>query len=271
MPEGDTIHRLAGRLHAALAGRVVRRMHADAPRLAGADLVGRRVEAVRAHGKHLLMHFQGGGVLHSHMRMRGRWSVRRGGLGGRPRRRVEVLLEFDGVSACCENAPLVEYVNDLNQATWLGDLLKREGKLPPDPLADDFESRIDEAISRLRRPPALTIEEAIMDQTRVAGIGNEYKSELLFIARLDPSLPVDEVTDDALRELLTSARSWMRRNLVTGGRRRTRHGGGPPGWVYGRTGQRCLVCDARIVRTGRERSGRSTYACPECQVSRTKG
>ena len=268
VPEGDTIHRLAGRLGRALEGRVVRKVEGDARSVRRERIAGRRVERVWAHGKHLLIELDDGSALHTHQRMKGRWRVQP--LESPPRGRVEVALHTDDSIAYCVDAPLVEWIPDLRRASWLGDALRAEGQLPPDILADDFDERLEEAVARLRAGADVGLGEALMDQRRVAGIGNEYKSELLFIARLDPFAPVSTVPTDALREVLMSARKWMKRNLLRGGPRRTRIGEGPRVWVYRRSGERCLVCDERIIRVGPERGGRSTYHCPSCQRARTE-
>jgi endonuclease-8 len=105
-----------------------------------------------------------------------------------------------------------------------------------------------------------------MDQRNCAGIGNVFKSEVLFIRRIHPCTAVGALTDADLEGLLAESVKWMRRNLVAG-RRRTRWGARPNQWVYGKAGQRCGVCDGKITRIRQGRQNRSTYLCPTCQAA----
>ena len=136
--------------------------------------------------------------------------------------------------------------------------------LGPDVLSECLP--LDEIILRFRAFPELPIGVAVMDQRLCTGIGNIYKSELLFMEGIDPRHPVGRLTDDQLRRLMTQCRTWMRRNLGRG-RRRTRWEPGPSHWVYGRSGEHCLRCDQLVHMVRQGQSGRSTYFCSSCQVS----
>lgn len=251
MPEGDTIFRAAQRLHQVMAGREVSRFEASASKLLNVDRVGRTVVGVRARGKHLLMDFDDGMILHSHLRMRGRWRVIRRWTSPIGRSSVVMALGKSMV---------------LGVDLAIAELLKRESASPllarlgPDLLATEFDA--DEALRRIRGVDALPIGVALMRQDVVGGIGNVYKSELLFLAKLDPFAPVSEVSDDALTALFADARRLMKRNLGTSMRTtRKRYEGRL--WVYGRSTELCRTCGEPVAMKKQE--GRSTYFCASCQ------
>jgi endonuclease VIII len=255
MPEGDTILRAARVLHRALAGRAVVRF--DSHLVDGQDLAGDRVAAVEARGKYLLVRFQGGRVLVTHMKMTGSWHIYR--TGERWRRgatRARAVIETDAFVAVCFDAPVVRLQSARKAAR---DLLG----LGPDILSDAWDAAL--AIARMRAEPRLSIGEALLAQRLVAGIGNVYKSEALYVARLDPRVAVADLTDDRLARVLAEARRLMRANLGPGPRR-TR-GGRAPYWVYARGEAPCLTCATPIARIYQGPLGarRSTYFCPRCQ------
>ncbi|HEY8945497.1 MAG TPA: zinc finger domain-containing protein, partial [Polyangiaceae bacterium] len=123
-----------------------------------------------------------------------------------------------------------------------------------------------EILRRLNDRGAVPIGSALMDQETLAGIGNVYKSETLFLAELSPFVAVREVPHDKLIQVVELARKLMRRNL--GPSRRTTPAGriAAPYWVYERSGEPCLRCGARILMKRQEPLARSTYYCPECQL-----
>ena len=285
MPEGDTILRAARTLSLALAGKTVARVASPLPAIADAGLVGRRVDAVTAHGKNLLVRFDDGRTLHTHMRMTGSWHLYRPGEPWRKSAQgARVVLEVmprDGASqasappsrggktdadggfvAVCFSAPVVRLL-----AADLGDV--ELGRLGPDILAPTFDEA--EAHARLRALGACPIGEALLVQSAVAGIGNIYKSESLFAQRLDPWAPVARLEDAALAAVVAEARRLMQRNVVPGQRMRTTttsHVGGPRYAVYGRSGLPCTTCGARIAMRRQGTALRSTYYCPTCQAPR---
>ena len=263
MPEGDTIFRTATVLREALAGRTVTHAQANArpglrrvPDLSRVE--GRRIETVEARGKHLLIGFEGGLTLRTHLRMSGSWHrYAPGEAWRRPKRQATVVLETASSVAVCFNAPVAELLDEraLERSAPLS-------TLGPDLLSNDFETEV--AVARLRERDATPLGEALLDQRAVAGIGNVYKSELAFLAGRDPFAPLSALDDDALLELLADARRLLRAN-VRGGARSTRPGGGL--WVYGRAGRPCRRCGTliRVRRQGEQ--GRLTYWCPRCQAA----
>jgi len=259
MPEGDTLFRTAIVLNRALAGGVVTRFEAAGPAVAGAPLIGRTVTGVSARGKNLLINFDDGSALHSHLRMEGSWHVYRPGEPWqKPERQARAVLGTERYVAVCFNAPVVEWLT----ATGLA---RHEGLagLGPDLLAPDFDES--EAIKRLRSRNNQPIGEAIMRQDTVAGIGNVYKSEVLFLCGLNPFGPVSGLTDEALRGVVERARRLMKANLGGGDRVTRFRSDGARQWVYGRQDELCLKCGTRIQMRRQGEDGRSTYWCPACQ------
>lgn len=214
---------------------------------------------VEARGKHLLMWFSGGTVLHSHMGMTGAWHIYRPGtVWQKPEQYCRLHLRLRGVDLVLFSPKLIEALPEA--ALPRHPLLARLGPdlLSPSPdLAD--------ACRRLGQHAEVALGIALMNQQLVAGIGNVYKSELLFIERLSPFAPVMSLTGDQMQKVLERARFLMRRNL-DGSPRRTRYTTrGPRLWVYNRHRQACFVCGDPIARTLQGDAGRSTYWCPTCQ------
>ena len=262
MPEGDTIHRAAARLHAALAGQTVLRSDVRVPRFATADLGGKRVDEVVAIGKHLLMRI-GAVTVHSHLKMEGVWHLMR--LGERWRRpafEARMVLE----TTAAEGAPWQAVGFALGEL----ELVARDaeddvvGYLGPDPLGPDFDR--DEALRRLTSDPDRPIGLALLDQRNVAGFGNDYRNELLFLRGVLPETPVGAVDATAALDLgvrLIRANRDRDERTTTGNTRR-----GERLWVAHRDGQPCRRCGTRIRRglLGDDAlTERITWFCPSCQ------
>ena len=262
MPEGDTIWRAARALDAALAGRTLTGFSSSLPAVVATarrfGLVGRPVAGVEAKGKHLLVRFGGGTVLHTHQGMTGSWHLyRRGSRWRQAPHLARVVLEAGEIVAVCFRAPRVELLPAAEAARH--EVLVRLG---PDVMAEGFDAA--EARARLRAAGDLPIGAALLDQSRVAGVGNVYKSEALFLCGLSPFTPASRLDDRALDRLVATARRQMRRNLDAVSRRTT-HLAAARHWVYRRSGQPCLRCGATIERRVQGDPPRSTYFCPRCQ------
>jgi endonuclease-8 len=272
MPEGDTLHRTADGLRPHLVGRTVTAARTAGPgalpqvgRVEGASVTG--VEAV---GKNLLIRFDNGLELRTHLRMSGSWHrYRPGERWRRPPGRARLVLEVPGAVAVCFDAPVVELLE--TRAEGLHPALAALG---PDLLAPDFEpDGAVEAVRRLRDPARAerSIGEALLDQRALAGIGNVYKSETLFIERLDPRAPVGDLSVEALERLVATARRLLLANADRrGGAERITTGGHPaadgPLWVYGRAGRPCRRCGTLIARRSQgSELPRLTFWCPRCQ------
>ena len=267
MPEGDTIAKSARTLAGALVGRTVTEFRSTVPAAASAarrlGIVGSDVAAVEAQGKHLLMRFSSGAVLRTHLQMTGSWHLyRAGSRWQKPERYARAVVVAGDVLAVCFSTPVVELLTEQQLATH--PILRRLG---PDLLAEDYDEA--GAFARLRARADEEVAVALLDQSVVAGIGNVYKSEILFLNGADPFARVATLDDGLLRELLRTARREMQLTVAGGGERRTNHAlGSGPLWVYGRDGQPCLRCGTPIRRALQGEQRRSTYWCPRCQPPR---
>jgi endonuclease-8 len=259
VPEGDTVWLTARRLRQALAGRTLVTADLRIPQLATCDLRGDTVDDVLARGKHLLVRLRSGRTLHSHLRMDGSWYVGRAGQTGRahPAHMIRVLLGNDDWLATGYR------IHDL-QLVPTADEPRLVGHLGPDLLGSDWDAV--EALRRLCELPQRSIGEALLDQRNLAGVGNLYKNEVLFIERVDPWAPVGEVPD--LPRVLRTVRRLMLANREHPEQSTTGlTGRGRDHWVYERAGQPCLRCRTPIRRQeqGEPPRQRSTYWCPSCQ------
>ena len=263
MPEGDTLFKTATRLRPALQGHRLTRF--EAPRLVGgAPELGERIEKVEARGKHLLIHFERGLVLRTHLRMTGSWHVYREREQWRkPAYLARAVVGADsGWVGVCFQAPVVEtyHVRGAQPASLagLGPDLCHAGSLDGDVLDD-----IVERSHRLASTEA-SLGEALLDQRIAAGIGNVYKSEACFAAGVDPGTALADVPDDARRRVWAIAARQLQANLDAPERRT--HPAGLA--VYGRRGQPCHRCGTPILmaRQGAD-PPRSTYWCPACQAA----
>ena len=222
-------------------------------------LTGHCLQQAEARGKHLLLDFDNKLSVHSHLGMTGSWHIYpRGERWRKPAQRAALALRFDTHDLVCFSPKLIEL--DSTSRIHRNPFLTGLG---PDLLAERFDEQ--EALRRLRRHHHLPIGEALMAQQLVAGIGNVYKSEILFMHRIDPFSPVSELDDETLLSCLHSARRYLRRNLE--GRRRKFRGSthGDRLWTYRRRGMPCLECGTPIRMRRQGETARSTYYCPRCQ------
>ena len=243
MPEGDTIHRAARRLQPLVGETLeVETPHPRAAATGVADqLDGRRLEGVEAVGKNLVLRFEGGLVLRSHLRMTGRWTMR--DRGATSRGRPWLVLRGSAREAVLWGGPVLE----LNA--------RAVRRLGPDILADPPD--LDAMVAGFRRADqGRAIGEALLDQRLVAGVGNVWKAESLWHARVSPWRPLGELTDAELREVLAHAARLMRGSLESGREARA---------IYrARRPPVPAVPDARRGR-GQGDDNRTTYWCPTCQ------
>ncbi|HKC27877.1 MAG TPA: DNA-formamidopyrimidine glycosylase family protein [Jatrophihabitans sp.] len=260
MPEGDTVWLTARRLHQALSGRPLKISDFRVPALATVDLRGRTVTEVLARGKHILARLDDDLTVHSHLRMDGAWYVTRAD-GPAPRRHPQHMIR-----ALLGNAEWVATgyrVHDL-RVVPRADEPALVGHLGPDLLGPDWDPLA--AIANLRAQPDVAVGEALLDQRNLAGIGNLYKSEVLFIERVHPWTPVRNVAP--LEEIVRTAQRLLRANRDHPEQSTTGLlGRGQQHWVYERAGQPCLRCRTPIRRAeqGVPPRARSTYWCPNCQ------
>src|SRR4051794_22616941 len=254
MPEGDTLARTAAGLRPYLVGRRITAATAPAPGPRAERLGGSTVTAVEAAGKNLLIRFDNGLEVRTHLRMTGSWHrYRPGEAWRRPRSRARLVLEVPGAVAVCFDAPTVELFEQRTEA-----LHPSLSQLGPDLLKEPFDA--DEAVRRLRSRErvGVPVARAVLGQRARAGIGNEVKNETLWVARRSPWTPVAEVPDDELRRMIEIAREQLRIGVATG--RRPRH-------IYDTAGRPCPRCGT-LIRVVEQASDlpRLTYWCPACQA-----
>jgi endonuclease VIII len=264
MPEGDTIHRIAATLRASLGEGTVT-VFETAPYVRGPrPEVGEALDSIAARGKHVLMRFERGATLHSHLGMGGTWRVFAPANGarphaGRPGAGVVVRVETARAAAVCANTAAVELLDDAS--------VRRHpvlSALGPD--LCDPEVDLDEALRRMDAlmDPATPIGEALLDQRVAAGIGNVYRSEALWAVRVDPFVAVANVPAATRRDLLVAASRLLRENLVRDGPRRTVAEGLA---VYERGGRRCGRCEATVTSRRLGDRARTVWWCPVCQTA----
>jgi endonuclease-8 len=262
MPEGDTLHRTAAGLAPHLVGRTVgaARVRAGGPQVQ--RVVGAAVTGVEAVGKNLLIRFDNGLELRTHMRMNGSWHrYRPGERWRRPPARAVLVLEVPGAVAVCFDAPVVELFEARAEA-----IHPTMSRLGPDLPAPDWGPDLAAAaLARLRDPAraAMTISSALLDQRALAGIGNIWRNETLFQERVDPWARVGDLDDETLRRLIATAHRLLRASVDTAP-------GGSPMWVYRRAGRPCRRCGT-LVRSAQQDPAiaRTTYWCPACQREQT--
>jgi endonuclease-8 len=274
MPEGDSIFRAARNMHRVLAGHPVTnfetayahldRVDVDAP------IAGRTIERVAAAGKHHLIVFTGDLILRTHMRMNGSWHLyRHGERWRRGPQAMRVRVDTAGWVAVAFDVPVAEFVTARELATR-----DPVAKLGPDLLGREFDR--DEAVRRLAAGAHQPIAMSLLDQRLVAGIGNIYKSEVLFLAGVHPFVPSSAVPKAALERLLDLARGLLQDNVVAGSLSRIQtyrnlrmtnpaSGHDESLWVYGRAGKPCRRCGTPIEMQKMGLEARPTFWCPSCQ------
>lgn len=263
MPEGDTVHRLAARLRAALDGRVLTVGRLNVPAHAAENLAGRTVLRHRTHGKHLLTDFDDGSTLHTHLKMSGSWTVTTPGkrLPTRVQPDVRVVLRtVEDRTAYGLTLPVVQF------AATQFDARHFTAHLGPDPLREDFDPAT--AAANIAGQGERPIVSTLLDQRVIAGPGNLWANEICFLRGLYPWRPANSVDGPPLVALLVramthSATTPGAMQVTTGDTRR-----GRTHWVAGRAGKPCLRCRTTIAvvpEVPGEPYARRTWWCPSCQ------
>ena len=249
----------AQRMQTALAGATLRRGEFRLPQLAALDLAGVTVREVVPRGKHLMIRLADDRTLRTHFRMDGSWHIYRPGTTwrGGPAYDIRVVLATDDWECVGYRLHDVEIVPTADEGRLVG-------HLGPDVLGPDWD--LDEALRRLREQPEEQVGVAILDQRNLAGIGNLYKVETLFLCGVHPWARVGDVQN--LEAVVTRARTLMLANrhhpeqTTTGIPRR-----GEDHWVAGRKGKPCRRCRTPILlgEQGPSTQERVTWWCPTCQ------
>ena len=260
MPEGDTIHRVATTLRAALVGHQLTRV--ELPRTPRPHPgPGARISGVEARGKHLLVHVDDGLTIHTHLRMTGAWHLYRPGERWRkPARAARVVLAVERALAVCFAAPVVEVLDARG--------LQRHPSLRalgPDLCDPDVD--LDDALRRLRQLPGpdTTIGEALLDQRIACGVGNVYRCDVLFLHGIDPATPSRHLDAATGHALLADASALLRANLHTAARTTAPEAGEGATWVHGRGSEPCRRCGTPIEVGRLGEQARYVYRCPSCQ------
>ena len=274
MPEGDTIYRAARALGQALEGKVVTRFETALAPLASVDddaaVAGRTVERVESRGKWLLIHFSGDLILVTHMLMSGSWHIYRvGERWQRSRREMRAVVATAAFEAVAFNVPVAKF--------YTARTLARHSEIPklgPDLLGAEFAQ--DEAKARLLAHGDQEIANVLLNQRVMAGLGNVYKSEVLFACGVHPFRLVRTLAPSEVECILDRAQCFLEANAKHGadggmvtytGQRRTTRADDPGArlWVYRRQGKECRRCGAAILMRRQGTGARSTYWCPVCQ------
>jgi endonuclease-8 len=249
VPEGDTIAWAANRIRPVLEGHVPDEISSPRNPRWPQRLAGQAVTRVNTHGKHLFLHFERGLVLHSHLGMSGYWTVLR----ERPSPPGTWLVLRCGEQWVVQrHGPTLEL---LTEGRTRFD--QRLAGLGPDVLAPAFDAT--RFLGLLRSDDQTrTVGDALLDQRNVAGLGNIWKAEGCWEARLDPWRQVAEVSDAELLDVIEAVRPRMLRSAEQGPRSIEPR-------VYNRAGRPCPRCGTRILARGQGDANRTTYWCPGCQ------
>jgi len=275
MPEGDTIFRTARNLGRALSGQPVTVFRSTYPLLTrfndDTPITGQLVSSVEARGKWLLIHFSGGGTLATHMLMNGSWHIyRHGERWQQPRFNMRIVIENTQYIAVGFKVPVAEM--------HTAQSLARDRRFPApaiDVLNPNFDSA--EAALRIQAHSSEEIADVLLHQEVLAGVGNEFKSEICFVTGIHPFCRVAALTLEQIQSVVAASQKLLRANvlvdspdtLVTyaGATRRTTHASDPTAsvWVYGRHGEPCRRCAEPIRRRIQGPDARVTFWCPRCQ------
>jgi endonuclease VIII len=249
-----------------MAGQTVTRFETALAPLARVDdqhkIAGRTIERVVSKGKHLIFDFSGGLHLRTHMRMNGSWHIYRPGERWQRRRSdMRIVIGTAAYVAVGFNIPVAEFLDERS--------LERQNelrKMGPDLLDDDFAE--DEALRRIRERTEDEIANVLLNQRVMAGIGNVYKSEALYLCGIHPFTVVRDLSDGQLEKLVRVGRRLMKMNVEPGREGRETTGSldrGQKLWVYGRGGKPCRRCGNTIAYRKQGNDARGTYWCPRCQ------
>ncbi|WP_408924726.1 DNA-formamidopyrimidine glycosylase family protein [Corynebacterium sp. YSMAA1_1_F7] len=279
MPEGDSVLQLSNRLQW-MAGRTVRHTDIRVPRFATETFDGEQIHRVWPYGKHLFMHI-GERVIHTHLKMEGVWAIHRAGQRWRrPAYTARIVLRFSPQYAGGEQIEIVGHDLGFVRVFPVTEYPQVVAHLGPDILAENWaDGGREEAIARIMQRPERALGAALLDQKNVAGIGNEYRAEVMFLVGMHPEVTVEQVGKGGVEKTIDLARRVMWDNrlephrVFTGDRRP-----GQGTWVFGRAGKACRRCGAAIEQStlgGRWAGGdpnldaaeleRIIWWCPHCQ------
>jgi endonuclease-8 len=258
MPEGDSLYQAARLLQPVVGQRAVRVAgSAQAAQRWASRLSGRTVESIESRGKHLLIHFAGDLSVRTHLGMTGHWHLYVPGERWRKSPgKARLVIETAGRVAVCFAAPDVSAGTRCTVEAELS-------HLGPDLLGEAFDPS--EVVPRAGFSSAQSVADFLLDQQVMAGVGNVYKSEILFLERIHPRTPPSELGPEQIERVAARARKLLWANRSRGTRNTTGYGRRADLWVYGRARRPCRRCGANIESADIGALGRSTYWCPRCQ------
>jgi endonuclease-8 len=275
MPEGDTIFRTARTLGRALAGKPVTAFRSAYPNLTrvhdDTPLTGQLVDRVESRGKWLLIHFSGGATLATHMLMSGSWHIyRHGERWQRPRQHMRIAIENSDYIAVGFTVPVAEM--------HTAETLARHAKIPAS-ASDVLDQKFDigNVTRRILARADEEIADVLLNQSVLAGVGNEFKSEICFVTGIHPFCKVSALSAAQIEAVIAAAQKLVAANvledsgdtMVTYGglHRRTTNASDPAArvWVYGRGGEPCRRCAEPVRRRIQGLNARVTFWCPRCQ------
>jgi endonuclease-8 len=275
MPEGDTIFRTARALTRALAGKPITNFRSNYPLLTrfhdDTPLTGQTVDRVESRGKWMLTYFSGGGILATHLLMSGSWHIYRPGEPWQvPARHMRIVIENSDYLAVGFHVPVAQMHTARS--------IQRDRRIPQ-PQADllrgefDADAAMDRILARAREE----VGDVLMHQEVLAGVGNVFKSEVCFVAGINPFCQVAGLSRSQVAELIATSKKLVAANLMEdspdrivtyrGPHRRTTHRSDPSEslWVYGRRGEPCRRCGERVLSRMQGPEVRVTFWCSNCQ------
>ncbi len=261
MPEGDTVWRTAHRLNQVFAGAPLTECDLRWPGLSTIDFSGDTTAEVVPRGKHLLHRLAGGWTIHSHLRMEGSWRIEKTDAAPPRAETVRAVLATEAYRAVGRSLGELDVVRTADERTLVG-------HLGPDLLGPDWD--LERAVVNLRASDA-PLAAALLDQTRVAGLGTMWTAEALFVQGLDPFAPAAGSDPEVLAALLDRARRLLRASCSSAVPTST--GSTRPGhstYVHGRRHRPCRRCGTliRMEFVGPPTQQRTLYFCPRCQAAR---
>jgi endonuclease-8 len=253
VPEGDTIFRTAATLNRALAGSIVTSFETQLPALARVDadypIAGRTVEFARAAGKWLQVGFSGDLILLTHMLMSGSWHIYRPGeRWQKSHYHMRVVIGTSTIVAVAFDVPVAEFHTAKS-------LVRRSGfnQLGSDVMSADFDEPA--TVAKLESHPELDIGVALLTQSLIAGVGNMFKSEICFLAGVNPFSRIQNLSRSQLERIVSIAGKIMRNPAGRSARL----------YVYRRNAEPCLTCGEPVLSRKQGFDARTSFWCPICQ------
>lgn len=264
MPEGHSIRHYADMHEKAFANTRVATLSPQGRFSDGAAKLNNQLfTGVSAHGKHLFLHFEED-ILHIHLGLYGSFTWRRGPSFESPKETARLRISNEMFASDLSGPTACEIIDDAGRQS-------KVSKLGPDPIHDNANP--DDAWVKVHKS-SKTIGELLMDQSIIAGIGNVYRAELLFLSNTSPFVPGKYVPQEVFADIWANSVRLLRLGAKDGrintvspehlqGEEVDLHGRMQYNYVYKRTGRGCVVCGTAISTA--PLAGRTVYWCETCQ------